>query len=86
MPTITEIAQYLMPLFPFFFVLLHEVTDRAGSRIMFGLMAAVTSMFMSFEIATSIDWLSLVYFALAVGMGIKVIVDYDVSKKKEVKR
>lgn len=74
--TITQTAELLMPLFPFFFVMLYIVADDINGKIMFGVFGATTAIFMSFEIATSLNWLSLVYFMLGIGMLAKLLTDY----------
>lgn len=86
MPTILQVAEMLMPLFPFFFVLLYLISDNINGKIMFGVFGATTAIFMSFEIATSLNWLALVYFMLGIGLLAMVLTDYTRHMASEVKK
>lgn len=84
--TISQVAEMLMPLFPFFFVLLYMVANDINGKVMFGVFGATTAIFMSFEIATSLNWLAIVYFMLGIGMLAMLLHDYTRHMASEVKK
>lgn len=79
------IIEKLLPLLPFVFMVFYFGVDNIGHRMMFGVFAATSSIFMSFEIVTSLNWLSLVYFLMGIGMLAIILADYT-RHATEVKR
>lgn len=80
-----EIIEKLMPLLPFIFMVFYVGVEDIGAKVMFGVFGATTAMFMSFEIAASFNWLSLVYFTMGIGLLLLVLADYT-RHMSEVKR
>lgn len=81
-----EIIEKLMPLLPFVFLVFHFGAENIGHKMMFGVFAAASSVFMSFEIATDFNWLSLIYFCMGIGIALMLIVEYEKATKEEGKK
>ena len=81
-----EIIEKLMPLLPFIFMVFYFGVEGIEYKAMFGIMAAITSIFMSFEIVTSFNWLSLVYFCMGIGIALLLIVEYEKAIRKGGKK
>jgi len=80
------IIEKLMPLLPFIFLVFHFGSENIGTRVLFGIFAAASSIFMSFEIVTSFNWLSLIYFCMGIGIALLMVVEYEKAIKEEGKK
>jgi len=80
------IIEKLMPLLPFIFMVFYFGIESIGHRMMFGVFAAASSIFMSFEITTSFNWLSLIYFCMGIGIALMLIVEYEKATREEGKK